>query len=153
MRCFHEAYCGCPGRVVFRIGAFVTCGPVTPAPQNTGRINSKDIVMAFELQDTHQVSLSVAFKDAHGHDARVDGIPEWLVDNPAVLQLSPGPTGMDCLVQPLGPLGNAKVSVKADADLGNGMKPIIGVLDITVTGGEAVLVEITPGQPTPLPTP
>ncbi len=107
--------------------------------------------MAFTLTDSQQVPVSVAITDKKGNPAKVDGVPVWQVDNPNVLALTPAADGMSCLVAAVGPLGTAKVSMTADADLGAGITEIIGVLDIEVTGGTATTVVLTPGTPTDQP--
>jgi hypothetical protein len=37
----------------------------------------------------------------------------------------------------VGPTGNVQVQASADADMGDGMKPVTSVMDITIIGGEA----------------
>ena len=107
--------------------------------------------MAVTMSATQQVGMSVKFVDKKGNPAPVDGTPQWLVDNPAVLSVTPAPDGMSCMASAVGPLGMAKVSVKADADLGSGVIDIIGVLDFTITGGRATTVTIDAGSPTEQP--
>jgi hypothetical protein len=103
--------------------------------------------MAFQLPDSQQVRLSLAFVDKKGNPAPVDGKPEWQVDNPNVLALVPSDDGLSCLVQAMGPLGPATVSVKADADMGEGVQPIAGLFEVMVTAGPAASVVITAGTP------
>jgi hypothetical protein len=87
-----------------------------------------------------------AFKDSKGNPAKVDGVPEWATDSPEVLSLEPAADGMTCKVTALGLITSAdvpaRVQVTADADLGAGVKPIIGVLEFDVTPGEAVTVQL-----------
>lgn len=60
---------------------------------------------------------------------------------------TPATDGLSAEVAAVGPLGTAKVSVTADADLGSGTKAIFGELDITVTQGEAVGFTIALSDP------
>ncbi len=65
---------------------------------------------------------------------------------------------MSAVVAAVGPLGDAKVSVTADADLGAGVSAIFGTLDVSITQGQAVGFKITTSDPveqgaTPTPTP
>lgn len=107
--------------------------------------------MAFSLTATQQCDLTIAVTDAKGNPAPVDGPPQWFVDNPAVLALTPAADGMGCLVAAVGPLGTALVSVKADADLGAGVVELVGTLEVEVTAGQAALMAIVPGVPTEQP--
>lgn len=121
-------------------------GPVQTSWQHAGKRRGRK-VMALTMTDSQQCTLTVAFLDKKGNPAPTDGPPEWLVDNPNVLTLTPAPDGLSCLVVAVGPLGSAVVSVKADADLGSGVVEIVGTLDVTITGGTATTVTITPGTP------
>ncbi len=107
--------------------------------------------MALELPVGKQVSLGVIILDAANNPARVDGVPVWTVDNTDVLSVEAAADGMSCVVKTIGPLSATAplVTFSADADLGAGVKPLIGTFTVTVTAGEAVRVEITPtGPPT-----
>lgn len=101
--------------------------------------------MSYILPATHQVPVSVDFQDKSGQPARVDGIPQWSTDNSELLALAPAEDGMSCLVSAVGPLGEATVTLTADADRGEGVVPIYGSLEIEVTSGMAALVVLTPG--------
>lgn len=101
--------------------------------------------MAFTITDSQQVPVVVQFVTKKGNPAPVDGIPEWTTDNSDVFSLTPAADGMSCVVAAAGPLGLGKVQVTADADLGAGVQHVIGVLDGTVTGGNAATVVLTPG--------
>lgn len=103
--------------------------------------------MAFQLTSSQRVPVAVDFTDKKGNPAPVDGIPEWLVDNPAVLALSPAADGRSCVVAAVGPLGTARVSMVADADMTTGTRQIVGVLDFEIVAGDAFLVTLTPGTP------
>ena len=43
--------------------------------------------------------------------------------------------------------GATQISVTADADLGEGVTPIVGTLSIDVVGGQAVSINIVAGTP------
>jgi hypothetical protein len=103
--------------------------------------------MATAISTTQQVQLSAKFSDRRGRPAQVDGRPEWSTDKSDVLMLSPTDDGLSCVVAAAGPLGTARVTMTADADLGDGVKPLIGFLDVEVTPGEATVVEVTAGSP------
>lgn len=107
-----------------------------------------DVLMAVQLTSSQQCVLSIALTDKKGNPATSDGAPVWSVDNPNVLALAVAEDGMSCTVAAVGPLGTAKVSVVADADLGEGVKPLFGIADFEVTAGEATQIAITNSEPT-----
>ncbi len=103
--------------------------------------------MSLTLLDTQKVPLSIAPVDAVGNPAPVDGIPEWTVSDSAVLAIEVADDGMSALVTTVGPLGDAQVNVSADADLGEGVTTLTGLLDISVIASEAVSLGISAGTP------
>ncbi len=121
--------------------------PVSPTSEFRGWPTYGELLMAFTLTDTQQVTLSVVITDKKGNPARIDGRPEWLVDNPNLLALDPGTDALSCVVKAMGPLGTAIITFKADADLGPGTAPLIGTLEVEITGGTASNVVIKPGDP------
>lgn len=136
-------------RIIPTLGPIVEqAGPPAKTPQFKGpKPNRRNLLMAFSLTDSQQTTLSVKFVDKKGNPAAVDGVPEWSTDNTDVLSLTPAADGMACLASSLGPLGVANVTLKADADLGAGSTPIIGTLEIDVTGGTATTVSIDASTP------
>jgi hypothetical protein len=136
-------------RIVPRLGKVTEqSGPVVPTPQyRSGMAHRRNLLMAFEMTVTQQVEVSVAFTDKKGNPAKVDGTPEWLSDNTDVLALTPAGDGMSCVVAAVGAIGTAIVTLTADADMGSGVKPVIGTLEVSITAGEASNVVLTPGTP------
>lgn len=119
---------------------------VTLTPQYWGTPRG-ELMATLTLTDSQSCPLSVAFVDAAGNPAVVDGAPQWLTGNSEILALAPAADGLSCVVNAAGPLGTATVSVSADADLGSGSTTISGSLDVTVIAGAAVTVDITAGTP------
>ena len=103
------------------------------------------------LPDDKSVSATVAFADAKGKPAKVDGIPIWGSDNEDAATVAAAADGMSAVVTPGALVGpepwTANITVTADADLGAGVVPIIGTGSVTVTGGTASIVEIKFGDP------
>lgn len=132
-------------------------GTVAPTPQYRGERRWGVPLVAFEMTDTQQVTLNVAFVDKKGNPAKVDGTPEWLVDNPNVAALEPAADGKTCKVKAVGPLGDFTVTMKADALVGEGTEDLIGSYAGSITAGKATNVTITAGaveeQPEAPPTP
>ncbi len=147
--------CDCPPRIRMIPGVGPVrevSGKVAPTPQyKSKRPIFGEVLAMVSLTDSQQVTLNVTFVDARGNPAKVDGVPVWLTDNSELLALAPGTDGMSCVVSAVGPLGSGVVSLKADADLGVGVAPIVGVLPFEVTAGSAVTVQIVAGAVTEQP--
>jgi hypothetical protein len=116
-------------------------------------------VMSLTVKDTEvpgTVTVSVAFTDAKGKPAAVDGVPTWTVDNATVVDsLTPAADGMSATLHVTDNLGAAVLSVNADADLGSGVTNITISDTVTVIAGDAVAGNFTFGTVTPdaAPTP
>jgi hypothetical protein len=100
------------------------------------------------LKVTQSLPLTIEIKDAKGNPAKVDGAPEWAVTDEALATLEVSPDGFTATVTPMGPLGSVKVQVTADADLGEGVKSILGELDIDFLAGDATTIALSAGNPT-----
>lgn len=100
------------------------------------------------LTSTQKVELSIQPVDAKGNPAVVDGEPVWATSNPDVVSLEVAEGGMSCTAVAVGPVGTAQVAVTADADLGEGVAHITGLLDLEVMAGAAVNLQISAGIPT-----
>lgn len=99
------------------------------------------------LTDIQGVDLSVAPVDAKGNPAKVDGAPVWVVSAPDVCDIAVAADGLSAHVTAKGPLGSCQVTVTADADLGEGVRNITGMLDVEVIASEAASLSITAGAP------
>lgn len=88
--------------------------------------------------DKKLVGCTIAYVDAAGNAARVDGAPVWGTDRPDLFSLVPAENGMSCDILPLGPLGSGQITVTADADLGDGVKSLVTLGQIETVAGEAV---------------
>lgn len=104
---------------------------------------------ALILKSDQKVALSVAFIDAAGNPASIDGVPVWSVSAPGIVSLEVAEDGRSAVAIADGPTGNVTISVVADADLGEGSREIVGVLGIQVVSGEAVFVALSAGTPEP----
>jgi hypothetical protein len=121
--------------------------PPTPTPWFYKWPTMGEIMAGVKMSDSQQCNVTVTFADRRGNPASVDGVPEWSTDNTDVLALEPSGDGKSCLVKAVGPLGTATVTMKADADMGQGSTPVIGTLDFEITGGAATVVKLEPGTP------
>lgn len=98
------------------------------------------------MTDSQQAVLTIKPVDKKGKPAQLDGVPVWTSSNTEVATVTPETKGLSVVVTGLVP-GDATISVSADGDLGEGIKEIAGTLEVTVTSGAAVTVEITAGEP------
>lgn len=87
--------------------------------------------------------LAVAFKDAKGNPAKVDGVPQWALTNEALGKLEVSEDGMSAVFTAASDLQAGKIQLKADADMGEGIKEIVGELDVELSPLDAEFVEIT----------
>lgn len=83
----------------------------------------------------------ITLEDASGNPATVDGLPEWASSDPRIAAVVPAPDGMSAIVTP-GLAGECQISVTVDADLGDGVKPIVGEAAVRVLSGEVTRVAI-----------
>ena len=91
----------------------------------------------------HYATVTVAWKDAAGNPAKVDGETSWASTDPAVITctVSAGnPLIANCHAESI---GTAQIQATADADLGAGVKTVTSTIDVTVIAGEAVGGEMT----------
>lgn len=118
-------------------------------PKKTPHLESKHrkgrlILMAI-LSSTQELDLSPQFKDKRGNPAEIDGVPEWLTDNSELLSLAPTEDGRTCTVRAVGALGTARVTMTADALVGEGTESLVGTVEFQITAGKATVVELVPG--------
>lgn len=103
------------------------------------------IIMAL-VKESQQLPLSIEIQTLKGKPAKVDGAPKWEVSDTAVGSLQVADDGLSALFVAAA-AGQCSVNVSVDADLGDGVKPILGSLDITVVADEAAIVTIAAGEP------
>lgn len=94
------------------------------------------------LPDDQVATGTIAYTDAKGNPAKVDGVPAWSSSDDAVFTVAQEADGMSATVTPIG-LGTAQVRVEADADLGAGVVSLVTLGDIEVVAGTAVAGNIT----------
>jgi hypothetical protein len=121
-------------------------GPAKKTPEYQ-RTPKGDLLMLLKLRDHEQATIAIrAFKSRKGNPAEIDGAPEWFTGNSELVAVEPASDGMSCLIKAVGPLGDAVVSVKVDADLGEGVTDLHGRIEVKITGGPAETSEF--GEPT-----
>lgn len=100
------------------------------------------------VHESENLPLSITITTLKGNPAKVDGLPIWAVSDPAVGTLAVAADGMSATFTSVAS-GSASVSVTVDADLGEGVRNIMGSLDIQVISDEAAIVTINAGAPVP----
>jgi hypothetical protein len=106
----------------------------------------------YTLPVDHTVQMQVAYTDAMGNPATIDGEVTWESSDAslAIVNADPSDTTI-CRVTPVGSLGQVQVTATCDADLGSGVRELITTCDIEIVGGEAVTGSIQPvGEPEPI---
>lgn len=105
------------------------------------------------LNTSQRYNAVLAITNNQGNPAPVqEGSIVWASSNDTVLTVTPSADGMSCVIDSVAP-GTARVTVQADADLGEGVSNITGVSeDIEVTQDPntvASTFSITLGDPQP----
>jgi hypothetical protein len=106
----------------------------------------------YTLPVDHSVLMQVSYVDAKGNPATIDGDVTWESSDESIIMVAvdSGDSTM-CRATPVGSVGQAQVTAKCDADLGEGVRELITLCDIEVVGGEAVTGSIQPvGEPDPM---
>ena len=103
--------------------------------------------MQLVLTATQDAPVQAICKDAKGNPAQVAD-PKWTTSDAAIVALKPDLTDpLKTTISAVGPLGAALVTFTADSDLGAGVVPIIGTMDVVVNPGTATVVELSAGAP------
>jgi hypothetical protein len=107
----------------------------------------------YTLPVDHAVNMQVAYTDAAGNPATIDGDVEWVSSDEALIGVEVDETdSTKCRAVPVGPIGQVQITATVDADLGDGVRNLITTCDIQIVGGEAVAGSIQPvGEPEQLP--
>jgi hypothetical protein len=110
--------------------------------------------MATLTTDQFYQAVALTITDSKGRPAEVDEPPTWASSDETVLTVTVASDGMSADINTVA-VGTARVTVTADADLGEGVVPITGVTeDIIVTSGSvASVMTLTLGTPVDKPIP
>lgn len=113
---------------------------------------AKGTHMAYTMPVDTYIVVQVAYVDAHGNPATVDGAVAWNSSNDTVATVAvDAQDSTKCTVTSAGAIGSTQVTATADADLGQGVRELTTLLDITTIAGEAVAGTINVlSPPTPV---
>jgi hypothetical protein len=116
-------------------------------------VTAKGDHMAYTLPVDKLITVQVAYVDANGNPAAVDGEVTWTSSNPTIATAAADlEDSTQCTVTPGGALGSTQIVAAADADLGQGVRQLLTTLDLTTVAGEAVAGTINViGDPQPIP--
>lgn len=103
------------------------------------------------ITNSQQVALALEPQDRRGVPAPIDGIPTWQTSDPTIAAVEPAADGLTAVVKAVGPVGTARITATADADLGDGVQAITGVLELNVTLGQAAVLSLRAESPTEQP--
>lgn len=101
---------------------------------------------------TEPKKFAIKVTDRFGNDAKVDGAPAWAATDESLADIAVSEDGLSAVVTPKGPLGAFKLQVKADADLGEGVKELLGEVEIELAAGDAevlTIAEVPVEEPAP----
>jgi hypothetical protein len=130
----------------------IRCMVTTTYDRFTVSAIAGDNHMAYTLPSDMQIKVQVTYLDAKGHPAKVDGDVEWTTSNEMIANVGVLNTdSTQAMVAPGKDLGQAQITAKADANVGEGVTEVVCTFDVEVVAGEAVIGTITPvGQPEPV---
>lgn len=93
------------------------------------------------LKVSEKIKVSIKITDKFGNAAVVDGKPAWAL-SAELGALEVAEDALSAIFTPVGTVGSLAIQVKADADLGEGKKEILGELALDLLAGEAEKVEL-----------
>lgn len=99
-----------------------------------------------QISVDQQARIRLAVTDRGGNPAKIDGVPDWASSDPGVMTVTADANDpMVALCVPFDDAADLLVDVTAtvDADLGDGMQQLVGVLNWAITGGSARFVGLT----------
>lgn len=105
----------------------------------------KVFIRRLEMKFKQKVTVNLAILDRKGRPAKVDGVPKWSSSNEGALgKFAVAADGMSAQIES----GETEdllhsLAVEVDADRGEGVKPLIGVLALPITAEEATVVQLT----------
>jgi len=134
-----------------RYGAPAVSLVITATIEGQPSLKGKGHLMV-TLKDNQKVPLSISAVDAKGNAAPVqDGSVVFTSSDPALLTVGPDPDDagnqLKAVATAVGPLGAAQVTVTADADLGDGVTTLTGLVDVEIVAGQAVSLAVAAGVP------
>src|SRR4051812_4999715 len=108
--------------------------------------------MPVSLTVDQEVSVSLAVTDRVGNPATIDGSPVWASSDESVATVVENAGNpLAAIILSADRAGAALITATVDADLGEGVRQIVGTLEVQVTAGEAQFVTLEAGAPSDKP--
>jgi hypothetical protein len=105
----------------------------------------------YQLRRGMEVDVTVSYVDDLGEQAQVEGDPVWTSADPAALTVKNTTDPFMVTIQALGAIGAlVTLTVEADADLGEGIVPVIATEEISIVSGQATTAAFGFGEPRPI---
>jgi hypothetical protein len=128
--------------------------PVAIRSLMTVRFNEFSITaegnVMYTLPVDHTVQMKVAYVDAKGNPATIDGDVSWASSDEAIATVSVDSADSSIVRVTPAAVGQVQITAACDADLGAGVRELITIADISIVAGEAVAGTISPvGEPEP----
>lgn len=102
--------------------------------------------MLITITNEEKVKVTLAPTTAAGNPAILDGVPTWLVtEGDASLEVSED--GLSAFLVSGNADVNSKITVSADADLGEGIMTLSDVIDLAVVSAQASLLGLQTETP------
>jgi hypothetical protein len=107
--------------------------------------------MSYTIMVDYSIKVTVAYTDQYGNPAVIDGDVIWASSDDTIVQVfTESGNSLNAMVKAQTKTGQAQVTATADADLGEGVRSLVTLMDVSVVAGEAVAGTITPqGDPIP----
>jgi hypothetical protein len=144
---FCAVFCPCKDRRLTRVATWHFQGVVSNVV-----FQSNGDSMSLTVKDTDvpgTVDVTIAFKDAKGRAAKVDGVPTWVASDTSIVDnITPAADGLSAKLHVTDNTGASQVTVSADVDLGSGVTSTDFVDTVSVIAGDAVAAEFSFGAVT-----
>lgn len=124
-----------------KLRLFWAIGPVTEQKLSGPAVGES---VMFKLTDSQQVAVSISAADKKGQSAPVEGVT-FATSDPNVATVVQDAVDPSKALVVAGLPGTCQIQVSADADLGEGVTKIEGVLDVEVVAGQAVALSVATG--------
>jgi hypothetical protein len=98
------------------------------------------------IKSGEKFAVALSAEDKNGNPAALDGAPAWSLTDDTIGALVVAEDGMSAQFQSAAKVGTCTIQVHADADLGEGVKDLLGELEVIVMPGEAVKITLSAGE-------
>ena len=116
---------------------------VSQKPNEKGKAN----MLTLNITNEQQVTVHLNPKTPGGKTAKLDGKPDWGVVS-GNCTVTPSDDGLSATIVSGDDLGTSEISVKADADLGDGVEEVADFVEVVVGGAKATNLGLAADAPT-----